>query len=263
MRERLTGMAAASPDYAYGVEKGVAGTLRSTSSQAMVRIEDGWRQAILEMLDRKKPTRWGTEFEDKDELLKGAIINDRLGDYRNQAAFVRLFEGLGGPFVAFRMGIVPRNVVMALKENPERVMAIIRAQYDLNVNRKGHRANELEIGGPVGDFAKNVFNLPSYIQTTLGMPDFLQQYQGVGDPWSEVALRTAQQYIPGASIASEAAQVATGTAMPGPGPHHHQPMTLPDQIAVSVLMALGMYFKEKPLRQTERARVTQIHKQGG
>ena len=258
---RLQNMAAAAPEYAYEGES-LGGNLRRLSSSSMVRIENGWRQALLEMQDRIKPTRWGTEFEDKDELLKGAIINDRLGDYRNQAAFVRLFEAMGGPFVAFRMGIVPRNVALAIKENPARVMAMVRAEYNLQSNRKGHNANELQGFGPPEDFAKMVFNPAAYVQTTLGAPDVLQQFTGTGEALSQIGRRLGRQYVPGYSILDEAAQIGTGTAMPGPGPHLHQNMTLPDQLAVSVLMALGMYFHEKQLPQTQRAEDTAIHHKG-
>ena len=259
---RLKTMGAAAPEYAYGAEHGLAGTLRGATSGAMVRIENGWRQGLLDILDRQKPTRWGTEFEEKDELLKGALINDRLGDYRNQAAFVRLFESLGGPFVAFRMGIVPRNVMLAIKEHPARVLGIARAQYDLNENRRQRQANELEFSGPEADFAKGATNLPAFAYGTLGLPDFMAQSQGFGESWSHEALHTAGQYVMGASALTDAARIATGVAMPGRGSKNHQPMTLPDQIAVSVLMALGMYFHAKPLAKTEQSRKSEIDKRG-
>ena len=192
-------------------------------------------------------------------------VSQRLGDYRNTSAFVHLFESLGGPFVAFRLGIIPPQVFKAIRERPDRVLAILRSQYDINANREGGKRNEVVYGGPVEDFAKLVMSPLTYTQKTLTWeelvdPNFAQR------PLSQIGENLASTYIPGASMAFNVGRTMEGISMPDPtskkGHHRHQHMSLTDQLVVSTLAALGSYVRAKETPQQEH-KVYEHYRKGG
>lgn len=89
----------------------------------------------------------------ENEYLKGASVQERIGDPRNQDAIIRLFEAFGGYYPVFRLGIVPRNVLAALLEHPSRVILPLREQANYNAD-KPEDGTLAVAGGPTTDAAE-------------------------------------------------------------------------------------------------------------
>lgn len=239
------------------------------SANTMQYMEESWRQALLDQFDRAAPTRTGTEFEHLDEWKKGFLVADRVGDYHNQAAFVHLMESIGGPFIAFRLGIVPRKVMQAIRHNPERPLSIVRAQYDINQNRQGKDRNEARIGGPMGDFSEMTMGPPIGTQLMFGLRSVLPLGGQAGDDWfwqnktwGQMASTAAETYVPYYSAVMDSIRIAGGQAMPGPGVHD-QPMGLTDKLVASFLTAFGMYYHKLPTKKWIESQLKQMGKKGG
>lgn len=262
----------AAPTYTHGLHGPGHGTLWDNvpgyrqftggMQNVMQTMEEGWRKALLDQLDRQM----GPSRNAQDELRKGYEVAKRIGDYRNQNGFVKLFEAIGGPFVAFRLGIVPQNIVKALHDNPGRVLALLRAPQDLQANRtqQAQAANRLEVGGPTDDFAKMVFAPGNYLTSpsSLGMVGsaIQSQFHPQGEPLSQDIASAARYNVPGASEAEDLANTWwLGDSMPG------QQMSLADKLTATTLHQLGMYFlaqKNKKQRDAEKAEYKRIRKEG-
>ena len=268
MMKRLQTIGGAAPEAAYDYE-GITGPLKGTMSKAMVRIENGWRQAVLgdKMLkDRQRPTRWGTEWEDKDEILKGAIVNDRLGDYRNSSppssacssrsvdAVCRFSYGHRSPQHHARTGQrFPRgsSTLRARSTTSTRIDKAIAPTSSCFTIR------------PPTSFAKLVTNPGATRCRPSGFP-MPSRSNRASATHGRNRRRDAHRWPihpGGVSLGEDAVRVGLGVSMPGPG-KGHQPMTLVDQIAVSVLLSLGMYFHQLPSAKTEKARKRDIDKGG-
>ncbi|MFY9718783.1 MAG: hypothetical protein WAK16_03985, partial [Candidatus Cybelea sp.] len=232
---------------------GLSDKIYGGSANTMQYMEDAWRQALLDQVDRATPTRTGTVFEADDEFTKGALVSDKVGDYHNQMGLVRTLEAMGGPFIAFRLGIVPRKVMQSIRENPQRALAIARAQYDINENRKGgKKKNEMRIGGPVGDFSEFLYGAGSMwdpiaspfmygVNSVMPMSGAPSQGYFWQQAPSAVLNRTAENYVRFYSAGADAWRAWSGTAMPG------QHMSLTDKLTVQMLGLLGIYFhKDQP-----------------
>jgi hypothetical protein len=158
------------------------------------RLEGGYRSALLDHLDKEV----GPSLTEADELLKGQMIRDALGDYKNVSAFVSMLQAMGGPFVAFRVGIVPKAVSQAIVRNPQRVEGLTRAQKDIEDN------TGMEIGGPISDFAKmtagpysalGFFDSPSTTGPVGSAVQFgISGKMGTPTPPKELMAQTAFQY---------------------------------------------------------------------
>jgi hypothetical protein len=113
-------------------------------------MENGWRNALWDALERAPETRG------LDPMARGAMVSERAGDPRNVSAFVRAFEQMGGPFVAYRLGIVPKAVLRAIIANPQRVLATIRPVLDLQDNRtrQAQGLNTFMFNDPVNNAAR-------------------------------------------------------------------------------------------------------------
>jgi hypothetical protein len=162
------------------------GPLLNTIRDFGQHVEDGYRAAMFGQLNRamaKMP---------KDPLLdylKGQIVNERAGDYHNLTMFARAFRSISGPFVAFRLGIVPEQVTKSLFENPSR----LNNQYRLEINenqeqRKGGYYGLYHVlGGPGTDEADIAQNIAKFMASpaTLGVT-------GIG---SNIAGRASHQSL--------------------------------------------------------------------
>jgi hypothetical protein len=228
----------------------VSDQIYGASANSMQYMEDAWRQALLDQVDRTMPTRKGTAFEAEDEWRKGALVSDKVGDYHNQIGLVRTLEAMGGPFIAFRLGIVPRKVMQSIRENPQRALAIARAQYDLNANRHGKQKNVARIGGPVSDFSEFLYGsgsiIPGASPFLYGLNSVLPMSGATSQDWFwqqgpvTIANRAAQTYVPFVSAGTDLWRTTHGQAMPG------QSMSLTDKLTVQTLALLGIYFHKQP-----------------
>ena len=222
---------------------GFAGKMQA----GMQHMEDGWRQGLLETLDAKL----GKSADLKDELLKGNMLQDHLGDYGNQSAFVHSFAALGGPFAAFRMGIVPKNVLRAIANDPQRVLLALRAKYNLQAQRPNKSRNEIEPGGPMDDFLRMTSDPLGFLlsPSTLGAIGGAAQQAEYGqhDTPGQVVARTVEQYNPFGEYGEIFNALANGAR-----PNEKENLT--DRLIDVTMLAFGAYFKRS---QTMKAAAAQ------
>jgi hypothetical protein len=216
------------------------------------RMEVGWRSGLLEQLDKKLgPSAPGSV----EEYLKGHLISNRVGDYRNQSAFVKMFQALGGPFVAFGLGIVPQQFVKTLKEDPHRIYTVLQSLADVQANRQGKRRNIISMSNPITEALK-LFSDPVHYMTSSSRIGPLSnlfdlkeeedegKYKGLG----ERGLDLAAAYIPGAEILGKSYTDISGQNMPG------QRMSLADKLAdVIEEEMLNMFFQKDQKPKVIRA----------
>jgi Transglycosylase SLT domain len=226
------------------------------------RMEVGWRSGLLEQLDKKLgPSAPGSV----EEYLKGHLISNRVGDYRNQSAFVKMFQALGGPFVAFGLGIVPQQFLKTLKEDPHRVYTMLQSMHDVQNDRQGKRRNTLEFENPMTAATKlfsdpvHYMSSPSRVGGIAELFDLKDEedeskYKGLG----QRAIDLAQAYIPGAEALGKAATAIGGKAMPG------QKMSLADKLADVVEEEfMNMFYQKATKPKVLRAAKKKISKEVG
>lgn len=259
--QRLTEMGAG-PGYVHDIER----TLESAPVAAIRaagrasefignRLELGYRQALLEQLDRTmgSSTRVinGVETVDKAlEYQKAAVIRQALGDYRNAALFTSALEALGGAFPIFRTSIVPRAVGTALKRRPGYVETFPRAQKDINSpgGPMGGSPSEFEIAGPVDDLSRMLLQPEAFgsSSATIGPWSYLLW---MADPASKKTfggvVDRATQFLPYGNTLQN-----VGALQPLLGGYGTSPGVTPEQSAFSSV--LGSYFRFRPSPAAEK-----------
>lgn len=189
------------------------------AGHALERMEQGWRAGLLETIDQKL----GKSLPgSKEELLKGRMVSERIGDYRNRSAFAKMFQTLGGPFVMFRLGIVPQNFMKTLKENPERIASQLRMMYDLD-NNSGLHGKQLSFGGPTGDVLKFISNPMKFLASPSTAGPIAQAYAIASNYHGlvDTGLQLGEAYIPYLEALTKAGKEASGI----------NNQTVPDMIA--------------------------------
>lgn len=227
--------------------------IEAKSQAILERMELGWRHGLAQTLERQL----GTPVTEEEKLLRGWLINNKVGDYRNQSAFVKMFQALGGPFVAFRLGIVPARVAETIAAHPGRVSAIAHGQQNVQRNRskQAQRQNTIEPGGPVHDFASMWSNPGQYLANTIGSLGSLGQSTAAGaHGLLETASSLASSYLPGPSAAQELAKTATGHERPG------QKVQLADQLMDVLAQSFGVYYHKNPSPKQEAQEYKKIRK---
>ena len=200
--QRLAAMGEKAPDYLHDMtgpweKMPIIGKATTTwvswMQQFMGRMEGSYRAALLDHLDKEV----GPSLHMGDELQKGQMIRDALGDYKNVSAFVTGLQAMGGPFVAFRAGIVPKAVYQAVLRDPQRVEGLVRLQKQIEDNIG------VELGGPISDFARMMpmANPVGFLTSpsTMGIVGSGIQYllsirQGYPESPKELMGQAAQQY---------------------------------------------------------------------
>ena len=216
---------------------------------AVEHLENGFRAAALEHADAK----FGPSHTAADEFRKAQYVRDTLGDYRNVNAIVSAFKAIGGPFVAFRLGIVPKAVGRALTTNigRQRIESLARTENDVNDPRTGmlKKGAAFELGGPASDYAKlmNPAKLGSYFSSpaTSGVigeaAQLTQQFaSGKFNPVTTVH-DLARQFVPGASLISGIPEAAA-SINPYSLQHERLPGTSP--LGRALAQMFGSYFRE-------------------
>lgn len=232
------------------------------SNDLLHRMEVGWRSGLLEQLDKKLgPSVPGSA----EEYLKGHLISNRVGDYRNQSAFVKTFQALGGPFVAFGLGIVPQQFLKTLKEDPDRIYKLLQTQQDIQSNRQGNRKNTLDFSNPTTDAAKFFTDPVHYLASpsrtgpiselfNLKEEEDQSKYEGLG----QRGIDLANAYIPGLEAIGKTAGALEGVNMPG------QKMSIVDRLADVVEEEFLNMFYQKPTKpKVARAEKKKISKEIG
>ncbi|MDE2097408.1 MAG: hypothetical protein KGL39_09205 [Patescibacteria group bacterium] len=223
----------------------------------LTSIEDHWRYGLLEEADRK----FGPSRSVADELTKGAYVNDIAGDYQHAGVAADLFSAFGGPWTAFRLGIVPRAMmrVLSTTEGRAKLTSFYRAQQDLQHARspQAQAQNYLTLGGPPEDFAKLG---AASAQLLVGNPSELLYYGTAGSGPIEAA--AGDQSRSGPRVAQNAARMAQsinplrsplesvaalrGQSRPLPGySNTYAPTMLAERLLDSMLSAFGSYYQKK------------------
>jgi len=220
------------------------------SNKTLTRLELGYRQALLDQLDRhmgKSVDDAGRVFDPHLEIQKAAIIRKALGDYRNNSYFVSVLQALGGPFAAFRVGIVPGAVGRALLRRPGYVEAPMRLQQNIN-QQGGVPGSQFVLGGPVED-ASRALNMGTYFTSpsTLGIPGLMMN---LADPHKTVTLgdlidQVGRSYIPGFGFVQD-----LGTSGLFGGYKDAPGTNIPERTLASVL---GSYFQKVPSRSAQQS----------
>jgi hypothetical protein len=236
-----------------GIEKATSmgKTWTEGSNKVLTRIELGYRQGLLDMLDRQMPKLADPAANTVLDYKKGEIIRQALGDYRNVSYFVSVLDALGGPFVAFRLGIVPGAVSRALVRRPGYVAATGRGQQIYNEEFQGDKPSVVEGGGPVADAAKMGADPFGYLTgpASLGPIGMAKQMMDPNKPISagQIAEQGLRQFVPGAGMLEDAGVLKDVLG----GGYSTAPGVSPGQ---SLMMSiLGAYYRRRPSERAEKS----------
>ena len=225
------------------------------SQNALEHIELGWRVGLMKTLEKKL----GPATTEQDKLIRGWLINDKAGDYRNQNAFTQFFQALGGPFTAFHLGIVPKAFLQTLRDNPERIKNYQRLGEDIQhhadtsggvISDSSPMSEGANMIAGLGSLAK--LEIPEYVTNVLNFPDF--EDKGKDDEGILQRLnQLADHYLPPVQILEGANSILHGTERPvGP------PTTFSEKLMDVILGTLGKHIKKKP--EINKNEMKKIHK---
>jgi len=121
------------------------GALSAKSTKVLTDYDNGLRLALRDKLKQKGI----------DNLEAGGQIRDIMGDYGNQSQFVKHMKNIGANFPAWRMGVVPKAMWKAAREQPKATNLYSRIQSNINNDvvgpmLPGSKGNTtgLDVGGP-------------------------------------------------------------------------------------------------------------------
>jgi hypothetical protein len=257
VKGRLDAMGSGTPEYIGGHTPnylpGYAEAVNSMSG-LLGKMEHGWRAGLLDHLDHVLgPSAPGS----KEEYLKGALINKKLGDYTSQAAFARFFAAIGGPFSMYHNGILPKAVIDSVKNNPINWLTVARLRDQNQKNREGAAMDELTSGDPVTESAKAVFNPIGYALSSSALPflwtagnrlanDWAHPSK-TGETWDKGLLNIAAEHFAPLGLAMGTAENVQGKSFAG------QDMTLTDHLAAAIMGALNQHIHHFPSQRVEKA----------
>ncbi len=208
------------------------------------RMEVGWRSGLLEQLDKKLGSSIPGSTE---EYLKGHLISNRVGDYRNQSAFVKMFQALGGPFVAFGLGIVPQQFLKTLEKDPSRIVNFLNAQKDWQKTKAGkNQTFSTPMNEALAFFSDPVHYLTSgsrigAISELFNLKE--QEDQGKFKGLGQVGIDLAQGYIPGLEDLGKAYSDTTGVS---PSGGQKNMVDVLAEVIESTFLNMGHNTPEKP-----------------
>jgi hypothetical protein len=265
VKGRLDSMGAGTPEYIGGhAPNYFPGYAEATNAMSglLGKMEHGWRAGLLDHLDHVLgPSAPGS----KEEYLKGALINKKLGDYTNQSAFVKFFSAIGGPFVAYHLGILPKAVIDSVKNNPINYLTVARLRDQNQKNREGSYMDELSSGDPVTESAKAIFDPVGYTMSSSSLPllwtagsrlaNDWQHPSKTGETWDKGLLDIAETHLAPLGMATGTAENVQGKSFAG------QDMTLTDHLAAAIMGALNQHIHHFPSKKVEKAdeRFTKKH----
>jgi len=253
---RLIQMGSGTPDYIGGHTGGIPGykEIVNGMSGVLEQMEYGWRAGLLEHLDRVLgPSVAGS----KEEYIKGALINKKLGDYHNQHAFARAFASWGGPFVMYKLGILPKAVFDSIKENPIRFETVSRTEDQLQENRQGASQDKLSFSDPVSEARKGVMDPTGFAFDTLSLAreglELKADWENPSNTYEtfdQGIARVAENHIAPLGAIQGIADNLQGKSFAG------QPMNFTDHMAAMIIGALNGHIHHKAsgkmLRKNEK-----------
>lgn len=160
----------------------------------------------------------------KTGFTAGGQIRDVLGDYTNQAPVIqKLRNDFGANFPAWGLGIVPRAMTKAMRENPRAMKAYVRLDrlFSDDVTQPMF-GTDFSAGGPVDDWGGMLFPKPAASnyytsQARLGWPGLiapvgaaLARGKGVQEAGAE-----ALRFVPGGTLLENATGFPYPSGAPG------------------------------------------------
>lgn len=203
------------------------------SQNVLEHMELGWRVGLMKTLEQKL----GPVTSEEDKLMRGWMINDKAGDYRNQNAFTELFRGLGGPFTAFHLGIVPKAFMRMLWDDPSKVKTFQRLGQDYE-NASGEQISDSSPFSEGAKYAAGLASLvkgeiPQYVTDTLGeykdISDQGHDEEGIVQHWMDIA----SHYVAPAQGIRDWGAIFHGDERP-----NHQ-ATMQERLMDAILLELG------------------------
>jgi len=253
--ERLTNMGART-EYTRNISGPLANVpgLKETTAGGQVilnRLELGYRQSLLDHYDHVL----GPSRSVADEYRKADLINRDLGDYHNVSRFVAALDAIGGPFVSFRLGIVPAAVGRSIRARPNLPENVARTENDINTDPHalGNQPQKFNLGGPVDDFARLVTDPEKFMlsPSTIGpwaLLDRLHKTDQGDQPESagSFAAEEVRQYVPLSGVGESM------FGLPYGGPSVTHPSQAPSALAQALMQAFGPYLSRKPSKKAEQ-----------
>jgi hypothetical protein len=258
----LTEMGAGVPEYIGGHMGGVPGyaDLVNRSSGILHKMELGWRTGMLEHLDRVMgPTVAGT----KAHYIKGALINKKLGDYNALTAFARTFASFGGPYVAYKFGVLPKALLDSIIHNPINVETLLRTEGQVQDNRAGAKEDKYSGSDPGEELGQMTTNPLQYVinTATMGAVHDINEVtndwnapQDTHETWDQGLFKIAQNHFAPLGVVAGAMENAQGKSMAG------QPMTFADHVISALISSLNQHIHHNPSEKTARKRERYIDK---
>lgn len=225
------------------------------SQKMLEHIELGWRIGLMKTLENKL----GPATTEQEKLIRGWLINDKAGDYRNQNAFTQFFQALGGPFTAFHLGIVPKAFLQTIRDNPDRIKNFQRLGQDIQ-NHADTSGGVISDSSPMSEGADMLVGLgsvlkgevPEYAMNSLNFKDFIDQGHDEEGGLQRLN-QMASHYLAPVSLAEGLNSMAHGTERPV-GPK----TTLSERLMDLILGTLGKHIKKKP--EVSRTEMKKINK---
>jgi hypothetical protein len=248
------------PPLSYLAGKGVDKAI-DYSTQILNRLEGGFRQALLDLADHQH----GVDPANlANEAKKAKDVRDAIGDYANVSKVVATLQGvMGAPFVAFGLSIVPKAMLKAIKEHPERLAGNARMNQDLQADHGGPLPAGVRLGGgPNEAFARMVTDPIGYLESPsrigpaaipLQIGERLRHKEPV-DP-STVGGEMLQSY---GGVVGNVASGALGLAHPAPG----QQAGKPDLRAALLQWMTGRYMGTEPSEKGQEY-FNRVEEEGG
>ncbi len=251
IKGRLIQMGSGTPDFIGGHTGGLPGYKEVVNGMSGIlgQMEYGWRAGLLDHLDR---VLGPSEAGSKAEYIKGALINKKLGDYHNQHAFARTFASWGGPFVMYKLGILPKAVIDSIKENPIRFETASRTEDQVNDNRQGAGQDRLSFSDPVSEARKGVMDPTGYAFDTLSLAreglELKADWENPSDPHETLdqgLARIAENHIAPLGAIQGIMDNVQGKSFGG------QPMSFTDHMAAMIMGALNGHIHNFPSEKSE------------
>jgi hypothetical protein len=175
----------------------------------MRRMDDGLRWAVWKNFTKKYP--------DKSEWEVAHMVDEAMGGYTATPSWLQLMKGFGGMFPLWHARTVPVTTYKALMQHPERAMALLRADQQLNDKdvfglRQYGKYSVHPLGGSVYDSTKMMDSLLQVIAKQP--PSYMISPSMIGAVGSTVARYGQSKYGPLATAAEGTMQYAGAAAGP-------------------------------------------------
>jgi hypothetical protein len=253
IKGRLISMGSAVPDYIGHHTGGIPGYKEAANAMSGIlgQMEYGWRAGMLEHLDR---VLGPTEAGSKAEYMKGVLINKKLGDYHNLTAFARAFASYGGPFVAYKLGVLPKAVLDSVRNNPINFETAARTGQQMQENRQGHQQDKLSASDPVSETGEMTTNPVGYLVNTATMGLMRDGFElandwtnpsGTHETFDQGIAKIAENHIAPLGMVAGTMENVQGKSMAG------QSMTFADHMMAVLMGALNAHIHKFPSQKAE------------